>query len=363
MEHDKLKLFRLNKMINEVEDYAILLMDINGNIENWNKGAKKLKGYDESEIIGRNFSLFYPEEDRKNGKPQRLIRLAAERGSVSDEGWRVRKDGSRFWGSILITAIHDDDGNIVGFTKVTRDLTSKKQLEEERERHMSHLESRNKEMEWLAYITSHDLQEPLRTISSFFSLFEARYGSAVDEEGKMYINVIRQSAHRMQELIRSVLEYSIIGANRTEGEVNLNDVLAAVRMDLSAKITSSGAVLECGELPVVQGNTAELRQLFQNLISNSIKFCKPEVPPVITITAAPEDEKWLIRVADNGIGIEEKYFDKIFMMFQRLHNREAYPGTGIGLTYAKKIVDLHQGKIWVTSEYGKGTTFNILLNK
>lgn len=360
MQKNNLKALRLNKMVDEIEDYAILLLDRLGNIETWNRGAEHLKGYAAREILGSHFSIFYTPEDRQAGRPEYLLHIAAEKGSASDEGWRVRKDGSRFWGKIVITAIHDND-EIIGFTKVTKDLTAQKLSEQMQERYMHQLEARSKEMEQLAYIASHDLQEPLRTISRFTELLKMRHNHQLDEEGQMYLEIVHRSTGRMRELIKGILEYSLLGASREIVPVDLNELLDDLRTDLSNTISTTGTVIESQPMPVIHGYKTELRQLFQNLISNAIKFRKPDEPSVVRISGERNGEHWQFAVLDQGIGIESRFLEKIFLIFQRLHPRDQYPGTGIGLAYVRKIVELHDGKIWVESEPEVGSKFYFTL--
>jgi len=170
---------RYHRMIAEVQDYAIILLDENGNIQNWNVGAEKIKGYKSEEIIGKHFSIFYPKKDQENNLPRKLLQVAREKGKAVHEGWRIRKDGSYFWGTIVITALHGEDNNVIGFSKVTRDLTEKKMAEEQLLAYTHELEIQNRELEQFAYVASHDLQEPLRKIQTFTELIQMNYD---DEE-------------------------------------------------------------------------------------------------------------------------------------------------------------------------------------
>ncbi len=166
---------RYHRMIAEVQDYAIILLNENGNIENWNVGAQNIKGYSSAEAIGKSFEMFYTAEDRKDGLPQRLLNLAREQGKALQEGWRVRKDGTRFWGTIVITALHDTEGKIIGFSKVTRDLTQQKIADDKLIAYNAQLEIQNSELEQFAYVASHDLQEPLRKIQTFAEIIRENY--------------------------------------------------------------------------------------------------------------------------------------------------------------------------------------------
>ena len=364
---------RYTKMTEEVEDYAIILLDMNGTILNWNKGAQKIKGYTESEIIGRNFSVFYLEEDLVQGLPGTLIHTAIKEGRATHEGYRKRKDNSKFWGSVVITALHDEFRNVIGFTKVTRDLSEKKAAEDLIKQHALELEIKNKQLEQFAYIASHDLQEPLRKIQTFVQILEKRFDD--NEIRHKYFTKINASAKRMTDLIQSVLHYSRLAQpNDLHESVNLNEVMNSVMNDYELLISEKNALVEYGQLPVIRGIKAQLGQLFANLLGNSLKFSN--LAPKIAIssrlvlgseiqhefaTANIAGEYVEVTFSDNGIGFEQQYVEKIFGIFKRLNSRDKFPGTGIGLALSKKIVDNHNGFITARSELGKGATFFIYL--
>jgi PAS domain S-box-containing protein len=363
---------RYSKMAEEVQDYAILLLSPEGIILNWNQGAERIKGYHESEIVGKHFRMFYLPDDRENKLPETLLRQATETGRAMHEGWRIRKDNTIFWGSIVITALHDANNNIIGFTKVTRDLTERKMAEEQLQQYNRELEAQNKELEQFAYIASHDLQEPLRKIQTFTEILEK---NITDEPtARKYLDRINSSAQRMSQLVRAVLDYSRLSVSEIVLEpVDLNLVLENVKNDLELPISERNAEIISGKLPLVKGIPVQLHQLFLNLLSNAIKFS--ETYPEITIRSrtlpSKENSQYAglqpgmdyaeIIVEDNGIGFEQKYASRIFTIFQRLHGQKAYPGTGIGLALCKKIVDNHFGHIRVESEPGKGSRFFIYL--
>jgi PAS domain S-box-containing protein len=349
------------KMVEEVEDYAILLLDREGYVLNWNKGAEKIKGYKAEEIIGRSFSVFYTEEARKTGHPLELIQKARDRGKAMEEGWRVRKDGTTFWGSIVITALHDEENQVIGFTKVTRDLTERKLAEDKLRQHLRQLEFQNRELEQFAYVASHDLQEPLRTITSFVGLLDESYRGKLDPEADRYLRYVLEASERMRDLIKALLDYSRLGRERILETVDCQKILEEVVSDLHTAIQETNAIIRAESLPTVSAFPTELKLLFQNLISNAIKFRKNTVAPEITVEAEKKGGGWEFSVADNGIGIEEKFLEKIFVIFQRLHPRTKYEGTGIGLAHCKKIAGLHGGEIWAKSEPGKGSTFYFTL--
>jgi signal transduction histidine kinase/ligand-binding sensor domain-containing protein len=223
------------------------------------------------------------------------------------------------------------------------------------------LERKNKEMEQFAYIASHDLQEPLRTTSSFVALLHKQYHGMLDEKADKYITYIIEASDRMKVLIKNLLDFSRIGNKKELEQVDCNKTLHNVLADIGVAMSESGADIKYGPLPVINGYATEVKQLFQNLIANAIKFRKKELPPVINISVNKNRGYWEFAFKDNGIGIEEKYYEKIFLIFQRLHTRTEYEGSGIGLSHCKKIVELHKGRIWVESTPGEGSTFHFTL--
>ena len=362
---------RYSRIIEEVQDYAIVLLDRDGIIINWNKGAEQLKFFDESEVLGRHFRIFSPEDDRQKNVPEKILEEAVEKGRADHEGWRLRKDGSRFWGSIAITALHDEKNNVTGFVKVTRDLTERRTAEKRILAYTLELEAQNKELEQFAYIASHDLQEPLRKIRTFTELVQQNMHDRAFAE--KYFAKIHASSHRMSELIRSVLAYSKIFRDHTlMVAIDLNDVFRSVLSDFELMIEEKRAEVTCENLPTVKGIPIQLGQLFSNLISNSLKFSSSH--PLIRVssrklTAAEKDknrmlsesEYYEICVTDNGIGFDQQYENKIFSMFQRLHRKDQYAGTGIGLAICKKIIEAHNGSISATGKPGEGAVFCVVL--
>ena len=347
----------LLKMMEEINGYAIFLLDKDGNVETWNKGAEKIKGYKAEEIIGKNFSLFYSDDDRRKGIPAAILTEADRLGSTYHENWRIRKNGTAFWGSITLTALHDENKNVVGYAKVTRDLSEKMQAETTIKKHLLEVERKNKELEQFAYIASHDLQEPLLTITNFVELIQLEYADTLDENSKTYFDFINQAANRMKYLITGLLDYSRIGIDKTMAPVNCGLLLDELLQDIGATIKATGAVIVYDNLPIVNGYPLEIRQLFQNLITNAIKFREQDKKPVINISATGDEKSWCFAVTDNGIGIDPKFAKKIFRLFKRLHTRDVYDGNGIGLAHCKKIIESHGGEIFVKSKPGAGSTF------
>ncbi|SFS08104.1 PAS domain S-box-containing protein [Halomicrobium zhouii] len=636
---------RFHSLVDAVEEYALFRMDPDGHVVSWNEGAKAIKGYEPDEILGEHFSTFYTEADREAGVPERNLRQATESGSVEDEGWRVRKDGSEFWANVTITAVYDDDGTHRGFVKVTRDMTDRRRREreleselqqvlgrisdafyavdddlrfthvneqaeallqqsedellgthlwdvfpsaadtdavrdafrtamesqaatsyetyveafdfwveanlypsetgisvyfrdvterKERERELERrarqqhvvadlgqfaletddldelmeeaarqvasvldneytkvldldddrrellvrqgvgwdegivgeatvaadddsqagytllsegpvvvedlpaetrfsgpdlltdhgvrsgistiigsvddpwgifgthdtgpqqfsredvkfvqsvanviaeaierdryqgeledlvadLQASNERLEQFAYAASHDLQEPLRMVSSYLQLIETRYGDELDADGEEFLEYAVDGADRMRDMIDGLLQYSRV---ETQGDpfepVDLDDVLDVVVDDLQVRIDESDAVVETTSLPRVMGDPSQLRQVFQNLLSNAIEYSGDE-PPRIDVSAERDGSDWIVSVRDQGVGIDPDDADRIFEVFQRLHTHEEHTGTGIGLALCQRIVERHGGEIWVDAAPGDGATFSFTL--
>jgi PAS domain S-box-containing protein len=542
---------RFRLLIEGVKDYAIFMLDPSGRVASWNEGAERIKGYSAEEIIGQHFSRFYTEEDVQGGKPDHELKVAVAEGRYEEEGWRVRKDGSRFWVNVVITAVHDEGGQLRGFSKVSRDITERKlaaertaflveasttlassleyeetltrvariavpriadwcnvdildkdgqvqrvalahsdpakeevayeylrrypsrqdsdagvnlalrtlepilipniddamikasaqnpeQLEFLRqmqptsamivplvardqavgaitfltaesgrrygsedlvlaeevarraatavenaqlyqqanharseaeaagkalEKLVTELERSNAELQQFAYVASHDLQEPLRMVASYTQLLSRRYKGKLDEAADEFIAYAVDGANRMQTLINDLLAYSRVSTQGKAFEpTDCEDVLNQALANLRVALKESDAVVTHDPLPTVMGDDVQLMQLFQNLIGNAIKF-RDEKPPAIHIGVERKvtEREWLICVRDNGIGMDAQYADRIFVIFQRLHSREEYPGTGIGLSVCKKVVERHGGRIWVESRPGEGSTFYFTL--
>ena len=221
----------------------------------------------------------------------------------------------------------------------------------------------NKETEQFAYLASHDLQEPLRTISNYTGLLRKRCKGKLDKDTEGFLEIVGDATGRMQTLISDLLNYSRIGRDARLEPVDCNLLLQAVQRDLTKSIHESHATIRCGPLPVLNGYRSGLESLFQNLLGNAIKYRKPGTPPIISVEAEERDKEWIFSVKDNGIGIDEKHFERVFLIFQRLHNRDQYPGTGVGLAQCRKIVEMHGGKIWIESNDGQGSTFTLTIPK
>ncbi|EKV26923.1 two-component sensor histidine kinase [Caenispirillum salinarum AK4] len=262
----------------------------------------------------------------------------------------------------LVRERRTPEGRFIG---IRSDITDRKRVEERLSELVKELAESNRELEQFAYVASHDLQEPLRMVTSYLQLLQRRYAGKLDDTADEFIRHAVDGGARMQRLIQDLLDYSRIGrGKRPPVPVPMAGVLHQVLRNLSVATADNGATVTVPDpesLPVVLADQGELVRLFQNIIGNALKYRHPERPPVVTVSVAPDADGWCISVTDNGIGIEEAHYDRIFMIFQRLHGRESYAGTGIGLAIAKKIVDRHGGRIWVESQAGEGSSFHIVL--
>ncbi|MGH9388560.1 MAG: sensor histidine kinase, partial [Vicinamibacteria bacterium] len=257
----------------------------------------------------------------------------------------------------IITPVRDERGRLCHFIAIKVDMTERKHAEKILRERAEELARSNEDLERYAYVASHDLQEPLRMVSSFVQLLEKKYAEQLDEPAQQYIASAVQGAKRMHRLIKDLLAYSRAGRpGRPFEPVSCQEAVRAALSTLEMAVREGGAEVTVDRLPVVQGDRAQLEQLFQNLIGNAVKF-HGENPPRVRIAARVDGADWLLSVSDNGIGIEAEYTDKIFAMFRRLHGGSDYPGTGIGLAICKRIVQRHGGRIWVESKPGEGSIF------
>jgi PAS domain S-box-containing protein len=468
-------------LVDTIEHYAIYLIDARGTVDTWNTGAQRVKGYTAEEIIGRNYSRFFPAESIAAGRPEEILRLAALNGRHQEQSRRVRKDGSQFLADITLTALRNADGSVQGFAEFSHDLTesramearyrglleaapdamvvvdeagdivllnvqAEKQLGYRRDEligqpvtniipegfaerliadetrsaadalaqqigtgieliarrkdgtdfaieimlsplessegtlitaairdisvrnaaelqlatTMDELRRSNQELEHFAYVASHDLQEPLRMVSSYTQLLARRYVGRLDADADEFIGYAVDGAARMQRLIQDLLAYSRVGTKEHNfTPTPSGQALDRALLNLRAAIEEAGATVTVDPLPVVVVDEAQLVQLFQNLVGNSIRYQQVGSAARIHVACEAIDaDTWRFSVRDNGIGIDTQYFDRIFGMFQRLHGRDEYAGTGIGLAICKKIVERHGGTITVDSTPGQGSTFS-----
>jgi light-regulated signal transduction histidine kinase (bacteriophytochrome) len=251
---------------------------------------------------------------------------------------------------------------VQGVFAAARDVTEKKLAEEQMRKVMADLERSNRELEQFAYVASHDLQEPLRMVSSYTQLLAQRYQDKLDRDANDFIGFAVDGANRMQRLINDLLSYSRVGTRGKPMEAtDSHNALGRALANLQASIQESQAIVSNDDLPVVLADEGQLIQLFQNLVGNAIKFRRKDAPPRVRVSAQREGSSWVFSVKDNGIGIDPEFQPRLFVIFQRLHGRDQYPGTGIGLAICKRIVERHGGRIWMESKSGEGSTFYFTL--
>jgi len=320
------------RLILEGAPNAMLVLDRGGKITLVTEGAEQLFGYRRDELVGRELDLLIPERFPPQGR----------------ELFGCRKDGSEVAIALDVSSI-ETPGGLFTLASIV-DITARRHCESE-------LRRTSEDLEQFAYIASHDLQEPLRMVSSYTELLAQRYQGKLDERADKYIHYAVDGAQRMQRLLADLLAYSRVGSQgKPLAPVSAATVVRRVVDTFAGAIRRAHARVAVGPLPTVQADEAQLGQLFQSLLGNALKF-HGDAPPVVEIGATPLDEHWQFAVKDNGIGIDSQYKDRIFQMFQRLHERGKYEGSGVGLAIAKRIVERHGGRIWLDSEPQVGSTF------
>lgn len=335
---------------------AIYAMSIDGQIQSWNPGAEKLYGYSEKDAIGRNISIVVP--DFKQNELNHLLNKVSKGERIEAfETKRQRKDKSMLDVSLTISPIREESGLVTSVSAISRDITFKKQVEEELRRYAEELALSNEELYVFSYAASHDLQEPLRSIQNFIETLNKKYKKRLGPEMEEQIKSADDGVTRMYRLITDFLMYSRVGTERAiKEEVDCNKTLKDALANLEVAVKESKASIKQFTLPKIFGNYIQITQVFQNLVANAIKY-QGESKPTIEISAEKKDGMWLFAVKDNGIGIEQWFSERIFIVFQKLHDHRKYPGSGIGLALCKRVIEKHGGKIWFESEVGKGTTF------
>jgi len=352
-----------------VKDYAILMLDPEGRIVSWNEGAQRIKGYTAEEIIGEHFSRFYTPEDIAAGEPAHALKMAQQQSRFENEGWRVRKDGSRFWANLIITTMYGPNGELRGFSKVTRDITERKQNEqkvralgESERQHASQLEAVNKELEAFSYSVSHDLRAPLRGIDGFSLALLEDCADKLDEQGRSHLTRIRAAAQRMAQLIDDMLQLS--GVTRTEmriESVDLSAMAKAILAELQKSEPKREVKCDVQDNMMARGDPRLLQVVLVNLLGNAWKFTSKAPRAKIEFAAVRRDGRAVFFIRDNGAGFDMAYSQKLFGAFQRLHATSDFPGTGVGLATVQRIVRRHGGKVSAEGKAGMGATFSFTL--
>ncbi|MEO9477431.1 MAG: PAS domain S-box protein [Cyclobacteriaceae bacterium] len=336
---------------------AVVILDENYSIEIVNSGVEKIFGYSRSELIGKPANILLDKGSVTNplqSQGKSLDQSKTVKLGVDSDILAVKKDGTKFPVEINLGTLKTDDGLLI--SAVIRDITKRKETEIKL-RSIAALQAKNEEMEQLSYITSHDLKEPLLTIKKYSQVLQED-DTTLGEDSKFILGAIVRSAERMETKIKDLLDYSQLGQAKNLETVDCSHIVKTVVEDLNSLIEANNAEVIVDELPtVIKAYPTGLELIFQNLINNAIKFRNKDIDPKVSITSKQKEEGWEFAIEDNGIGIAEKDFKKIFSIFKRLHNHSEYGGSGVGLAHVKKLVELHNGEVWVKSTLGKGTTF------
>ena len=357
------ELFRIQ--VESVKDYAIFMLNTQGNVLNWNAGAEQLKGYRAEEIIGKHFSCFYTEEERVANRPSDQLEQAATQGRTEDIGWRVRKDGSRFWADVIITAIHDEKGQLNGFSKVTRDITERKRAEEEISKlnntlaaHAAELENVNRELETFNYTVAHDLRKPLAVINGYAQVLTEICSDKLDDLCKGYVKETYEGTLRMDRLIDALLNFSRVAhAEPKRVRVNLCAISEEVAAQLKLAEPERQVTFHIPSGIVAVADPDLLRVVLSNLLGNAWKYTSYQEEGVIEFGATEIDGKSAYFVRDNGLGFDPAEAEKLFAPFQRLESGKDIGGLGIGLATVDRIITRHGGKVWAEGKPGEGATF------
>jgi PAS domain S-box-containing protein len=360
---------RFRLLVEGVEDYAIYMLDHHGRITTWNAGAERIMGFRAQEIIGRRFHRFYVAEDVERKKPDQALAVATAEGHFQDERWQVRKDGTQYWASFVITALRDETGRLTGFSTIARDVTKRKNDEDEIRRLNAGLEARvqertaelraaYQELEAFSYSISHDLRAPLIHIAGFVEMLKNDLGARLDEKSSRHLQTICDSTENMGRMIADLLTLSRIGrADMHKIRFDLNDTVKEVRRDLQAQAQNRKVTWVVAQLPEVFGDPLLLRQALYNLLGNALKYTRNRAEAHIEITAGTNEHEHIIAIKDNGAGFDMKYAAKLFGVFQRLHSASEFEGTGIGLANVRRIIGRHGGRTWAEGAPDDGAEF------
>jgi PAS domain S-box-containing protein len=354
-----------------VKDYAILILDGDGFVKTWNAGAELMKGYRAEEIIGQSFSRFYPASDIEEGKPRWLLQKAAQDGRVSDEGWRVRKDGSRFWAYVVLTALYNEAGIVKGYAKITSDMTERKRVEDELHQALQRLEDTNKRLEELDHlkslsisVASHEVRSPLTAIKGYIDNLLEGVAGQLSDQVTHYLTRIAYNTDRVIRLTNMLLDLSRIEAGEMPldlDDVSIAQVVTDVMRDFEPVAKSKAITIQAvGLIDVpVRADRHRLEQVLHNLMHNALKFT-PKSGDVVVQSRMTDDQQVTITVADTGCGIPAAHQEKVFQKFHRAPS-PVQEGVGLGLAITKSLVELHGGRIWVESQPGRGSKFSFTL--
>jgi PAS domain S-box-containing protein len=345
-------------MVDSKGDYAVFMLDSHGYVSSWNTGAQQIKGYSREEIVGKHLSVFYSADDRSRNKPEQELLIAARDGRFEDEGDRVRKDGSVFPANVVISAVRDEHDILVGFVKVTRDLTEQRRAQERAAADAEALRAAAAELESFTYSVSHDLRAPIRQILGFSKILAEHLGKDIDPEVEHYLRRINEGSEHMSRLVDDLLQLAQLDKQQPKPrKCSLDSIVHNVLTNLRAETKTRNVEWKVEALPSGVCDPGLLHIVFTNLLSNAVKYTRPRQNAVIEIGTKVRDGRVVFFVRDNGVGFDMKYADKLFGVFQRLHRTEEYEGAGVGLATVQRIIRKHKGTIWAESAPDAGATF------
>lgn len=358
--------------IDQVKGYAIFAMDTQGIVTTWNKGAERLKGYSEAEIIGQFYGILHPDSYQQAGKPEEELATALQQGVYETEDWRKKKDGSHFWATIILTPIFAADGRHIGFTKITGDITRQKELQDKlAERQQEALERKNEELHKInldldnfIYTASHDLRSPITNIEALMSLLkdELTETSCLTEETEEMLQRVMNSVNRFKQTIDDLTAISRVHKDISESPadeiINVKEVFDDIMADLNHPAIKELCFMQTDfQVYQLKFSKKNFRSLLYNLLSNAIKYRSPERPCIVQVHTRLEEPYVLLSVRDNGLGMNGRQQEQLFTMFRRFHDH--VEGSGVGLFMVKRILENAGGKIEVESEEGSGTEFKL----
>lgn len=353
-DHQKLRLFA---KVFESDLEAVVITDLRGGVIHASHMTETISGYAPKDIQGRPLSLLHSPRNKQDFAD--VWEEVTLDGSWQGNVWHRHANGSDYLARVSIASVRNDDGATTHYVVEYSDATDAWEAEQALRARTDELARSNRELEQFAYVASHDLQEPLRMVASYTQLLARRYKDKLDDDANEFISFAVDGATRMQVLINDLLKLSRVGTRgKAFAVIEADKLVDAALANLDVAIREANAQVVGDPLPKIYGDDTQLIQLFQNLIGNAIKFKRPDAVPTIRVGAVRIGKAWQFSVSDNGIGIGPEYFERIFVIFQRLHAKSEYPGTGIGLALCKKIVERHGGRIWVESKPGEGTTFH-----
>ena len=370
----ELELYKL--VVDSVQDYAIFFMDSEGYIQTWNKGAQKNKGYTASEIVGKHFSTFYPQKDKDNRKPERELDYARKHGRVEDEGWRLRKDGSQFWANVVITSLYDNDGALIGFAKVTRDLTQRKEQEDELRKTNELLKQQQLDLQLLnaskdefISLASHQLRTPATGVKQYVGMLVEGFSGTLQPVQQNLLEKAYESNERQLRIISDLLKVAQVDAGKIiplKTVTDLDELISSIIAEQGDTFKKRHQTVKY-EKPVkiieATFDSNLIRMVLENIINNASKYSHENT--TVSVVLSEKKDTVRIDVKDEGVGIVKADIPRLFEKFSRIDNdlSTQVGGSGLGLYWAKKIVDLHGGTITMTSFPGDGTTFSIELPK